>query len=221
MSKNWYYNAGDHNAICDSCGRKFKASDLKKRWDGLYVCSDDWEPRHSLDFVRSHPDKITVDWNRPQLPMVFSHVEGVYDPITITEQVVLAATFVRSFTDSVSLTDTIDPQRTYVESESITVSESIAKAVSLTKIDGISLSDYDYFLEDYLENNDDYVFPYFKLDRGTDLTESLALSDQIVFGSNEGVSDSTSLTESGVITLPLYIEATYFESEYVAATQTF
>ena len=29
---------GDWNAICDRCGFKFKASELKKTWDNLYVC---------------------------------------------------------------------------------------------------------------------------------------------------------------------------------------
>ena len=35
MSKGWYYKSGDWLAICDSCGRKFKASQLRERWDGF------------------------------------------------------------------------------------------------------------------------------------------------------------------------------------------
>ena len=56
---------GNHNAICDSCGRKFKALDLKKRWDGLYVCEEDYELRHDQDFLRVQKEKITVDFSRP------------------------------------------------------------------------------------------------------------------------------------------------------------
>jgi hypothetical protein len=43
---------GEHNAYCDVCGFKFKASDLRDRWDGYKVCELDWETRHPQDFVR-------------------------------------------------------------------------------------------------------------------------------------------------------------------------
>lgn len=69
MSKGWDYSSGDWNAVCDSCGKKVKASELKKRWDGFMVCEDDWNPRQSLDFVRARQDKIAVEWQRvPPLP---------------------------------------------------------------------------------------------------------------------------------------------------------
>lgn len=56
---------GNWNAICDSCGRKFKALDLQKRWDGLMVCKEDYELRHYQDFLRVQKEKITVDFSRP------------------------------------------------------------------------------------------------------------------------------------------------------------
>lgn len=56
---------GDWNALCDSCGRKFKASSLKKRWDGLIVCSEDWEQRHPQDLLRVQREQISVPWARP------------------------------------------------------------------------------------------------------------------------------------------------------------
>lgn len=56
---------GNYNALCDSCGRKFKALDLKKDWRGLYVCADDYELRHDQDFLRVQKEKITVDFSRP------------------------------------------------------------------------------------------------------------------------------------------------------------
>lgn len=43
---------GDNNAICQICGRKYKASQLRKRWDGFLACKDDWHPRQPQDFVR-------------------------------------------------------------------------------------------------------------------------------------------------------------------------
>jgi hypothetical protein len=57
---------GDWNAICDRCGRKFKASELKKTWDNLYVCKDDWEKRHPLDLFRGKSDDTSVPWARPE-----------------------------------------------------------------------------------------------------------------------------------------------------------
>ena len=42
------------------CGFDYYASDMKLRWDGLWVCKDDWEPRHPQDFVRARADKINA-----------------------------------------------------------------------------------------------------------------------------------------------------------------
>ena len=56
---------GDWNAICDRCGFKFKASDLREEWDGLMVCKDCWEPRQPQDLLRGIPDPQTVPWARP------------------------------------------------------------------------------------------------------------------------------------------------------------
>lgn len=56
----------EYNAICDECGFKRKAKDIKKRWDGLMVCGDTcWEPRHSLDFYRPRNDVHKLPWTRP------------------------------------------------------------------------------------------------------------------------------------------------------------
>jgi len=55
---------GQWNGLCDVCGFKFKSNDLKKRWDGLYVCKEDWEPRHPSDFQRGVKEDPSVPWNR-------------------------------------------------------------------------------------------------------------------------------------------------------------
>lgn len=60
------WDRGDWEAICDSCGRKFKASKLKMRWDGLMVCAQDWEARQPQDFVRGVPDPQLVPWVRDE-----------------------------------------------------------------------------------------------------------------------------------------------------------
>lgn len=56
---------GNWNALCDSCGRKFKANQLQKRWDGLMVCEEDWEQRHPQDLLRVQREQISVPWARP------------------------------------------------------------------------------------------------------------------------------------------------------------
>lgn len=71
MSYKPYYLSGDHNAICDVCGREFKASRLVKRWDGFMVCREDWEPRHPQDFVRAKADLQAPQWTRPESKDMF------------------------------------------------------------------------------------------------------------------------------------------------------
>jgi hypothetical protein len=60
-----FWTAGDWNAVCYECGRKRKASTLKRNWQGYYVCAEHWEPRQQQDFVRSVPDVITPPWAQP------------------------------------------------------------------------------------------------------------------------------------------------------------
>lgn len=55
-----HFVLGDTNAICDVCGFKFKGSQLKKRWDGAMVCSDDFERRHPQDFIKARPERNNV-----------------------------------------------------------------------------------------------------------------------------------------------------------------
>jgi len=66
MSYRPYYKKGDWLAICEVCGRKMKATRLKKRWDGLLVCSEDWEPRQPQDFVRGVPEHVAPPFTNPE-----------------------------------------------------------------------------------------------------------------------------------------------------------
>lgn len=69
-----FYKAGDWNAICDICGFRFKASQLKKNWKNEMVCEADFELRHPQDFIRVRPEKISVPWARPEGEDVFLNV---------------------------------------------------------------------------------------------------------------------------------------------------
>lgn len=60
-----YAALGDWNAYCQVCGFKYKASELQKRWDGVYVCKTDWEPRHPQDLIKLPKDIQATPWNSP------------------------------------------------------------------------------------------------------------------------------------------------------------
>ncbi len=59
------YKPGQWLAICDRCGFQFLSGQMKKTWDGLYVDTACWEPRHEQEFVRGVPDEQSVPWSRP------------------------------------------------------------------------------------------------------------------------------------------------------------
>ena len=82
-----YLRNGDYNAICDRCGSKFKFSQLKLEWDGLYVCTANgcWEPRQPQDYVKGVRDDMAVPVSRPDQPNVF------LDTIYVTPSVSIAS----------------------------------------------------------------------------------------------------------------------------------
>ena len=65
MGRADYLAVGDHNCVCFECGRKRKASEMRKHWQGYYVCPEHWEPRQQQDFVRATPDLIIPPWVQP------------------------------------------------------------------------------------------------------------------------------------------------------------
>lgn len=66
MSYTPRYDRGDWLALCDICGRKYKASTLRKRWDGFMCCPQDWEIRQPQDFVKGVSDVQIVPWVRDE-----------------------------------------------------------------------------------------------------------------------------------------------------------
>lgn len=65
------YKSGQWLAICDTCGLKFKSSQLKKRWDGFMTCAADWNVRHPLDSIKSPPPEKPIPWSRAEPTDVF------------------------------------------------------------------------------------------------------------------------------------------------------
>jgi len=87
MGKADYLQLGDWNTVCYECGKKFKASMLKKHWQGYWVCPTCWEPRHPQDFVKAVQDVVTPPWVQPLPAAVFGRFKidytGVIDGMVV------------------------------------------------------------------------------------------------------------------------------------------
>lgn len=57
---------GTWRAICDVCGFEFPSDALSKRWDGLMVCSKDYEHDHPQKFIRVRPETAVPSYTRPE-----------------------------------------------------------------------------------------------------------------------------------------------------------
>jgi len=79
------YSKGDHKSICDRCGFLFKASELKKEWNGLMVCRDDFETRHPQDFLRGIKDDQSVAWTRSEAEDVETDTSGWETPTSVPD----------------------------------------------------------------------------------------------------------------------------------------
>jgi len=65
MGQSDYLKLGDWNAQCFRCGATRKAGEMRKQWQGYWVCPEHWEARHPQDFVRGIPDIPSVPWSQP------------------------------------------------------------------------------------------------------------------------------------------------------------
>jgi hypothetical protein len=68
------YVSGEWNLICDVCGFRFKSGKIKKRWDGLLVCKDDWETDHPQKYIRVREDGQSVPYIRDEPTDQFVYV---------------------------------------------------------------------------------------------------------------------------------------------------
>jgi hypothetical protein len=77
----------EYSALCDVCKFKFKASQLRLRWDGLQVCKWDWEQRHPADFYRGRNDAHKLPWTRsddgPDPGGLWANPQGAITAVTV------------------------------------------------------------------------------------------------------------------------------------------
>lgn len=67
-----YWAPGDWNCACSMCGRKRKASELVRNWQGMYRCPEHNEERQPQDFVRNVKDIMTVPFDQPETQLFVS-----------------------------------------------------------------------------------------------------------------------------------------------------
>lgn len=107
-----YYSKriGDANAICDVCGFKFKTHQLKLRWDGLWTCHADWEPRHPQDFLRARKESNNLPVVKPRPPDVFvpNNYTGVpTDYFVFRDDIGTKSQWYRQLTDTAILSEQV------------------------------------------------------------------------------------------------------------------
>lgn len=139
------YAHGDHNAICDKCGQKYKFSQLKKTWDGFWVCPKDWEARNAQDFVRGVPDIQNVPVSRPESTDVFVPEAWTLDPnlqdptgnlLSLSDAVALLTSYNRSYSDTLSLAESAVITKIYLRSfsDTLTLAESAITLITTSPI---------------------------------------------------------------------------------------
>jgi hypothetical protein len=92
-----YLRNGTWNGICDRCGSKFKFSDLKLEWDGLYVCTANgcWEPRQPQDYVKGVRDNMAVPVSRPDTTIFTDTI--IANPVISSSLLILAINRLKSY----------------------------------------------------------------------------------------------------------------------------
>jgi len=69
---------GNWKVTCMLCGSWFPSSEIKKRWDGLYVCKHDFEPRHPQTLIKISPETSVPDFvSKDVYPDIYTLVCGV------------------------------------------------------------------------------------------------------------------------------------------------
>lgn len=104
MGKADYYKEGDFNAGCFKCGRKFKASELKRHWQGYWVCEEHWEARHDQDFVRNVSDTMTPAWVQATPAITYNNTTG---SVTITASYTVPSGVSQIFAQGTGITVTV------------------------------------------------------------------------------------------------------------------
>ena len=205
---------GNWNALCDSCGRKFKALDLQKRWDGLMVCREDFEQRHPQDLLRVQREQISVPWSRPYPAQDTYIPENLWvnptDNLGYTEQLVkVVAKQIGQFKSTTALNGSAldvyslnggvvvnpDPleQFTFTETVLVTLARFLSDTTTVSESFAKNITKR---LADTLPIGESLYFA--EQEHNTD---TLSLAELKAFVITKALTDSTTITETTVYTL--------------------
>ena len=190
---NDYYASGDWNAICYECGRKFKASQLKRHWQGYYVCTKHWEPRQPQDFVRGVQDVQTPPWAQP---MPAPQPAGASTVLWVNDKVYIADALAIKRVGTIHLSDLI------------AVSDSAGRSVSVQASDTVSITD------SATVNTPNHRTV--AVDDVVSVVDSATMSTPAHYVQN--VADTVSITDSALMTTPQHY--TVGASDYVTPSDT-
>ena len=89
-----YFISGQYNVICDVCGFRFKANQIKHRWDGMVVCEQDWEERHPSDLFQAREEQTGVPFTRPEPTDTFVTVSYISESVGVQENDIPVGDFI-------------------------------------------------------------------------------------------------------------------------------
>lgn len=104
MSRGWSWKPGDWWVVCDVCAKQTRASSIKKRWDGLLVCPDDFEMRHPQDLIKVRKEDTSVPFSRVEPADQFV---VMYYRYTLADSLLPVDSFSRDLIINYSLADTV------------------------------------------------------------------------------------------------------------------
>lgn len=209
------WSNGGWATICDACGRKFKESELKLRWDGLMVCSGDWEVRQPQDFVRGVADIQAPPFVRPEqansfLPYNFTKYPA--DQIDITDNVRFSITkYIRNQTPATTSAINGAALNAYVLDYSDTTPNGATETLSLTEtfeaVLGRNLSDTVSVSESIAKVITTQFSDTISIGESLQLVEeelyadSLSVSESVTRNISKTLSDTISISESVTTTI--------------------
>lgn len=202
MAKNTYVS-GLWNLYCDSCAIKIKASEAKKRWDGLVVCPSCYEERQPQDFVKAKLDRITVPFARPSDPWKSDVPLGLFDRVQITDSDIKI--IFGSFYNAI---------------ETLPVSEFFLIERLISVYEGITLTEDIEFTSSYEPGYTDHVYPR---DFGgvcfLDYVDPTYFEEIYVgtcsYFPTRLYYDAVSVSNYGFLIGDPYVDTTYFSEDYV------
>ncbi len=78
------YKLGDWFVFCDVCDCRIFGSDALRKWNGMYVCQQDWETQNPQDFLKPHIEHREAPIKRPYKYKNDVAIDPPFDPTTMS-----------------------------------------------------------------------------------------------------------------------------------------